>query len=95
MNHCCEPNAYSRVVCTEVGGAKRIIIFAARRLHAGEEVRAAVPARPSLRPSLHCSPHRPSSPAQVLYDYNFQMEDGDSAGIECHCGATSCRGLMN
>jgi hypothetical protein len=30
MNHCCEPNAYSRVVSTELGGAKRIIIFAAQ-----------------------------------------------------------------
>ena len=68
MNHCCEPNAYSRVVSTELGGAKRIIIFAAQRLNAGDE---------------------------VLYDYNFQFEEGDEEGIECKCGAPSCRGLMN
>ena len=36
MNHCCDPNCYSRVA--HVGGEKRILILAKRTLRRGEEI---------------------------------------------------------
>ena len=39
MNHCCEPNAYAKIVSTdEQGKDKHIIIFAARDIQAFEEI---------------------------------------------------------
>ena len=39
MNHCCEPNAYAKIVSTdEKGREKHIIIFAARDIQEGEEI---------------------------------------------------------
>jgi len=37
INHSCEPNAYAKVVTLE-GGQKKIVFFALRALHLGEEV---------------------------------------------------------
>jgi SET domain-containing protein len=37
INHCCEPNSYSKIVTVE-DGSKHIIIFAKQRLRAGQEV---------------------------------------------------------
>ena len=39
MNHCCEPNAYAKIVSTDAEGRdKHIIIFAARDIQAFEEI---------------------------------------------------------
>jgi len=41
MNHCCEPNAYARVIsCVDVEGvhSKHIVIIAGRDIHEGEEI---------------------------------------------------------
>lgn len=40
MNHCCEPNAYARVItCTEGGRTtKHIVIIAGRDIREGEEI---------------------------------------------------------
>lgn len=37
INHCCEPNAYARVITTD-GNQKHIIIFAGKSIQLGEEV---------------------------------------------------------
>ena len=36
VNHCCEPNCYTRVVV--VGGEKKILLFTSRDVAAGEEL---------------------------------------------------------
>jgi SET domain-containing protein len=40
MNHCCQPNAYAKVISvdTEVGPDKKIMVFAARDIKAGDEI---------------------------------------------------------
>jgi hypothetical protein len=40
MNHCCQPNAYAKVISieTELGQEKKIMIFALRDIKAGEEI---------------------------------------------------------
>jgi histone-lysine N-methyltransferase SETD1 len=40
MNHCCQPNAYAKVinVDTELGPEKKIVVFANREIAAGEEI---------------------------------------------------------
>ena len=40
MNHCCQPNAYAKVISvdTELGNEKKIMIFARRDIKAGEEI---------------------------------------------------------
>ena len=39
MNHCCEPNAYARVITNDKDGAdKHIVIIAMRDIQQGEEV---------------------------------------------------------
>jgi SET domain-containing protein len=80
MNHCCEPNAYARVVSArkqhsfgdvdeEEGGDRdadnHIVIFATRPIRQGEE---------------------------VMYDYKFPVED---VKLPCYCGASKCQGSMN
>lgn len=81
MNHCCEPNAYARVIITttpslasssspsvepaSVVEEKHIIIIAARDIQEGEE---------------------------VTYDYKFPIEDSK---LKCYCGASCCGGFMN
>ena len=30
---------------------------------------------------------------EITYDYKFPIEDGNK--LQCHCGATFCRGTMN
>jgi [histone H3]-lysine4 N-trimethyltransferase SETD1 len=40
MNHCCQPNAYAKVihVDTDIGPDKKILIYALRDIKAGEEI---------------------------------------------------------
>jgi len=40
MNHCCQPNAYAKIVTveTEIGVEKKIVVFALRDIAAGEEI---------------------------------------------------------
>ena len=35
-NHCCEPNAYSRII--NVGGKPRIVLYSKERIELGEEI---------------------------------------------------------
>ena len=81
MNHCCEPNAYAKVISagsrsnnsvdenstdTEPSQEKHIIIFAGRTIQPGEE---------------------------VTYDYKFPVEENNK--LKCYCGAPKCQGTMN
>ncbi|ORZ33134.1 hypothetical protein BCR44DRAFT_1379832, partial [Catenaria anguillulae PL171] len=41
INHACEPNCYARIISPQgdgVGAGKRVVVFAARRIEAGEEL---------------------------------------------------------
>ena len=40
MNHCCQPNAYAKVISvdTDLGPERKIIVFALRDVAAGEEI---------------------------------------------------------
>jgi len=40
MNHCCKPNAYAKVITvdTDLGVEKKIVVFANRKISAGEEI---------------------------------------------------------
>jgi SET domain-containing protein len=79
MNHCCEPNAYAKVISAasrsndnagestaEQPQEKHIVIFAARTIHPNEE---------------------------ITYDYKFPVEENNK--LKCYCGASKCQGTMN
>lgn len=40
MNHSCHPNAYAKIITvdTELGQDKKIVVFANRKINAGEEI---------------------------------------------------------
>jgi hypothetical protein len=86
INHCCEPNCYSRVIV--VDGVKRIVICAIRDLLRGEELVynykfGGCPYSPPLLHSLS-----PSLPHAAL-------ETDPALKVPCYCGKPSCWGSMN
>lgn len=82
INHSCDPSANAKII--SINGHSKIVIYARRQLHPGEEVsdRAVSYTGPSLS-------------RQILYDYKFPLESDPALRVPCLCGAATCRGWLN
>lgn len=82
MNHCCEPNAYARVVSTRKHPASSQSNIADETTDASDMCNHIVIfATRLIRPG-----------EEVMYDYKFPVED---VKLPCYCGAAKCKGTMN
>lgn len=82
INHCCEPNAYARVIISNSrpvshggsGGTYTEDTFV-------EEKHIIIMAARDIQEG-----------EEVTYDYKFPIEDSK---LNCYCGASCCGGFMN
>lgn len=84
INHCCEANAYARVINVEP-------IEGDETFSSGHQGRGGGPKPVEKRIVIFAG--RTIQPGEeVTYDYKFPIEDEK---LKCYCGAAKCRGSMN
>jgi histone-lysine N-methyltransferase SETD1 len=107
INHCCEPNAYAKIVLSdEDGRRKHIVIMAARHIQVCLSLLSLflalalalalswlLCARTNPNPPCPCPcPPEHQAGEEITYDYKFPIED---VKLRCFCGASRCKGSMN
>jgi histone-lysine N-methyltransferase SETD1 len=90
INHCCEPNAYAKIISIEESSLKSFRGYGIGKdwddlgdaggfIHAGKHI--TIMAARDIQEG-----------EEITYDYKFPIEDKK---LRCFCGARSCQGSMN
>ena len=84
MNHCCEPNAYAKIItCSVENNASTTTTTTL----------TSTTSSPSELKHIIIFANRIIQPGEeITYDYKFPIEDNK---LKCYCGAARCQGTMN
>jgi len=88
INHCCEPNAFAKVISTD---ASSLQIF--KNCNAGLAVGSDMVDLDQAGKHITIMAARDIQEGEeITYDYKFPIEEKK---LRCYCGARSCQGSMN
>lgn len=99
VNHSCDPNCLAKII--SINGVNKIVLYAKRTIHPGEEVSSPSPARGRRARAgaekqetalLSCNE---LCSHQCLYSYNFALETDPALRVPCLCGSEKCTGFLN
>lgn len=83
MNHCCEPNAYAKIITCTNQNTLTTTSSNTNNTNVGinESKHIVIFANRTIQPG-----------EEITYDYKFPIEDNK---LKCYCGAAKCQGTMN
>lgn len=84
VNHSCDPNCLAKII--SINGVNKIVLYAKRTIHPGEEV---------SEPASWQGEDRQMLTPQCLYSYNFALETDPALRVPCLCGSEKCTGFLN
>jgi len=92
INHCCEPNAYARVISTSAAAAGAASGSSSMASSSAAQVGGIDEIKDEEKHIIIFAARDIQEGEEVMYDYKFPIEDSK---LKCTCGAASCGGFMN